>query len=323
MQKDVLVNKKMVSNQMRYKKTSFFPSLMVDINKRPAVYMMIVPVVLYYIVFCYVPMYGAVIAFQNFNPAQGILKSQWVGLENFLDFFQSRYFVRVLTNTLGISVKTLIFGFPAPIILALLINELKSKSFTKITQTITYLPHFISLVVVCGMIKDFVAQDGVITMLLTSFNIPQQDLLNNKEFFVPIYVISGIWQEVGWGSIIYLAALTGIDPQLYEAATIDGANRWKQMLNVTLPGILPTIVVMLILRMGSLLSVGYEKIILLYNPATYETADVISSFTYRRGLLESDWSFSSAVGLFNSVINFILIITANSLSRRLNNTNIW
>lgn len=307
----------------RQKKQWYGSRLCSDIRKHKMIYLMALPVILFYFIFHYIPMYGAVIAFQNYNPADGILGSQWVGLANFREFFQSRIFVRVLTNTLRISITSLIFGFPAPIILALLLNELRSKVFTRVTQTITYLPHFISLVVICGMIKDFTAEKGIITQLCSVFGMQPQSMLNNPAMFVPIYVISDIWQGVGWGSIVYLAALTGIDQELYEAAKVDGAGKFRQMLSITLPGIAPTIVVMLILRMGSLVSVGYEKIILLYNPLTYEVADVISSYVYRRGLEDFAWSFSTAVGLFNSVINGILIFGTNLISRKINGTSIW
>ncbi len=295
----------------------------VDFQRNRALYLMVLPVVAYYIIFHYLPMYGAVIAFKNFSPMKGIFGSPWVGFENFIEFFNGYYFWRILKNTLVISVTELIFAFPAPIILALLINELKNKIFTRTVQTITYMPHFISLVVICGMIKDFTMDTGVVNVFLSYFGWQPITMLNKPELFVPLYVISDIWQQVGWGSIIYLAALSGIDQQLYEAAKIDGAGRFKQTLYVTLPGILPTIIVLLILRMGRLLNVGFEKIILLYNPAIYQTADVISSFVYRKGLLEFDWSFSAAVGLFNSAINFALLLSANWISRRVQGSSLW
>lgn len=307
----------------KQKKQWYGARLCHDIRKHKMIYLMALPVILFYLIFHYAPMYGAVIAFQNYNPADGILGSQWVGLANFQEFFQSRIFVRVLTNTLRISITSLIFGFPAPIILALLINELRSKPFARVTQTITYLPHFISLVVVCGMIKDFTTEKGIITQICSLFGMEPQNMLNNPSMFVPIYVVSDIWQGIGWGSIIYLAALAGIDQELYEAAKIDGAGKFRQLLNITLPGIAPTIVVMLILKMGGLINVGNEKIILLYNPLTYEVADVISSYVYRRGLEDFAWSFSTAVGLFNSAINAVLIFGTNFISRKINHTSIW
>ncbi len=286
-------------------------------------YLMVLPVLAFYILFHYQPMYGAIIAFKQFNPAKGILGSEWVGLKHFKDFFNSIYFWRLMKNTFVISLNSLIWGFPAPIILALLINELRSRKFARIVQTVTYLPHFISLVVICGMIREFVSDTGVITQFFTLLGMDNINMLTKPKLFMPIYVISGIWQEIGWGSIIYLAALTGIDPQLYEAATIDGAGRWKQTLFITLPSILPTIIILFILRTGKLLNVGFEKIILLYNPGIYETSDVISSYVYRMGLENFNWSFSAAVGLFNSVINLALIIFSNWLSRRTSETSLW
>ncbi|WP_425457003.1 ABC transporter permease [Cohnella terricola] len=286
-------------------------------------YLMIIPVLVYYVVFHYAPMYGAVIAFKNYSPVKGILGSDWAGLKHFYDFFNSYYFLRILKNTILISLYTLLFEFPAPILLALLINEVRSKAFKRTAQTITYMPYFISLVVICGIITDFTNSDGVINRLFMLFGYDGQAMLQKPELFRPIYVLSEIWQRVGWESIIYIAALMSIDMEQYEAARIDGASRFKQMLYITLPGILPTIAIMLILRMGNLMNVGFEKIILLYNPVTYETADVISSFVYRKGLLEFGWSYSSAVGLFNSVINLALLITANWISRRVNNSSLW
>ena len=294
-----------------------------DYRLNKSVYFLLIPVFLYYAIFMYAPMYGALIAFKDFSPVAGAMGSPWVGFKHFISFFNSPSFSHVLLNTLRISFSSLVFGFPAPIILALLINELKGAKFAKVIQNLTYLPHFISLVVVCGMVKDFTRNTGVVTYVLSLFGFPEISMLNYPEYFVPVYVLSDIWQQVGWGSIIYLAALTGIDASQYEAAEIDGAGKWKQMLHVTLPGILPTISIMLILRIGGILSVGYEKIILLYNDATLEVADVISTYVYQKGLLEQSWSFSTAVGLFNSVINFIFLIFANTISRKVSDSALW
>ncbi len=318
-----MIQMKTEQNIFTLKIKDFKGTLKRDFKKNKLLYLMILPVVIFYITFFYVPMYGAIIAFKNFNPAEGILGSPWVGFEHFMNFFNSYYFWRVLKNTFLISINTLVFGFPAPIILALLINELKNKTFTRTVQTVTYLPHFISLVVIAGMIRDFTSLNGVINHIIAFFGGERIVMLSRPELFVPIYVTSGIWQEVGWGSIIYLAALSGIDPQLYEAAYMDGAGRLRQTWNITLPGIMPTIVILFIMRMGKILSIGFEKIILLYNPAIYETADVIASFVYRRGLQNFDFSFATAVGLFNSLINLILLIFANYISRKVNETSLW
>ena len=294
-----------------------------DLVRNRTLYLMALPVVAFYILFAYLPMYGITIAFQDFNPALGYFKSPWIGLENFKSFFGSIYFWRILRNTLTISFASIVFGFPAPIILALLINEVTGKTYMKTVQTITYLPHFISLVVVCGIIKDFTGTSGVITQLASRFTGDSTSMLMKPECFVPLYVVSEIWQGIGWGSIIYIAALSGIDTQLYEASSLDGCGRFRQVWHVSIPGILPTIVIMLILRMGSVLNVGYEKIILLYNPSIYETADVISSFTYRKGLQEFEWSYGSAVGLFNSVVNVLFLLGTNYMSSRLTESSLW
>ena len=294
-----------------------------DFRKNSSIYLMLLPVVIYYLIFNYKPLYGLLIAFKNYSPRLGVMRSPWVGLVYFRDFFSSYYFKRILCNTLWISVNGLIWSFPFPIIFALLINEIRSKSFVRITQTITYMPHFISIVVIAGIIKQFVSDSGIVTQLLGVFGMEQTNLLENPDYFVPIYIVSDIWQNFGWSSIIFLAAISGIDMELYEAAKIDGAGRFRQVLNVTIPGIIPTIVIMLILRMGKILNVGFEKIILLYSPVTYKTADVISTFVYRRGLLENDWSYSTAVGIFNSIVNFTLITASNSISKRLNETALW
>ena len=304
----------------------FIGKLLKDIIRYKYVYILALPVILYYVLFCYVPMYGTVIAFKNYSPSVGIWESPWAknnGLGHFISFLSNPSTFRIIRNTLLISVYDIIFAFPAPIIFALLLNELKSRRFKKTVQTLTYLPHFISIMVVCGLIFTFTARDGFINNIIAFFGGERSNLLIKPELFRTIYVSSNIWQGVGWGSIIYLAALSGVDPQLYEAARIDGASKFKQVLNITIPGILPTIVIMFILRMGSLLSVGYEKIILLYNPLTYETSDVISSYVYRRGLIDTDYSFSTAVGLLNSVVNLIIIWITNKISRQLNETSLW
>jgi len=302
---------------------SFWIQVKKDWKRNRSLYLMVLPVILFYILFHYKPMYGAIIAFQDYNPRQGVTGSEWVGFDQFIRFFTSPYFGRLVKNTLLLSVYGIIFGFPAPIILALLLNELRAKRFKKTVQTITYLPHFISLVVVTGIIKDFTQSTGLINDIIVMFGGERSSLIQNPALYRTIYIVSDIWQGIGWGSIIYLSALSGVDQQLYEAASIDGAGRWKQLIHVTLPGIAPTIVIMLIMRMGQLLGTGYEKTILLYNEATYETADVIASYIYRVGILERNWSYSTAIGLFNSVINLALLIATNKISRRVSETSLW
>ena len=283
---------------------------------------MILPVLAFYIIFQYGPMFGLSIAFMDYTPGKGFFESPWVGLKHLDAFFHDFYFGRVLKNTVVIAVVGLIFSFPSQILLALMINELKNKTFSRIVQSITYMPHFISIVVICSMIIMLTSRDGAITAFLSLFGFEKQTMLNRPDLFLPIYIISNIWQNVGWGSIIFLSALTGIDPGLYEAAKIDGAGRFRQLISVTLPGILPTIIIMFILEVGKMFNVGHEKILLLYNPITYETADVISTYVYRKGLLEANWSFSTAVGMFNSVVSFCLVYFTNRFSRR-SGTSLW
>jgi putative aldouronate transport system permease protein len=311
------------SQSVRKSNPTFMTRFIRDFVLNKYLYLMMVPVIAYYAIFHYTPMYGAIIAFKDYTPMKGIVGSPWVGLANFNDFFGSYYFWRILKNTVVISLYSLIFEFPAPIILAVLINEVRNQIFKRVVQSITYMPYFISMIVICGMISDFTNSDGVINTLLTYFGYDGKAMLQKPELFRSIYILSEIWQKIGWESIIYIAALMGIDQEQYEAARMDGASRWKQILHITLPGIMPTIAIMFILRMGNLLNVGFEKIILLYNPVTYDTADVISSFVYRKGLLEFGWSYSAAVGIFNSVLNLILLITANYISRKVNNSSLW
>lgn len=284
---------------------------------------MLLAVVVWYCIFCYAPMYGAIIAFKNYSIGRGIFNSPWVGFKHFAAFFNDINFLRVVKNTFLINIYDILWGFPAPIIMALLLNEVRNRYFKRTIQTLTYLPYFISMVVVCGIIIDFTSSNGIINQLLSGLGVEKTNLLSKSEYFRTIYVSSGIWQNVGWGSIIYLAALTNISPELYESAVIDGAGKWKQLIHITLPGIASTIIVLLILRMGSIMSVGFEKIILLYNPLTYETADVIASYVYRKGLLNADYSYSTAIGLFNSVINFLFLVGSNWLSKRHTESSLW
>jgi putative aldouronate transport system permease protein len=295
-----------------------------DFKKNKSIYLMLVPVLMYYVIFQYGPMYGIQIAFKDFSAAKGFWGSPWVGLKHFEEFFGSFYFWRILKNTMLLSLYSLLFYFPAGIILALLLNEIKSNKFKRMVQTITYLPHFISIVVIVGIMYDFLSGDGLINNILVFlFGIEPISFLRESSWFRTLYVGSDIWQNVGWSSIIYLAAISTIDPSLYEAAKMDGANRWKQTLNITIPGILPTITILLILFIGRFMSVGLEKILLMYNPAVYETADVIQTYVYRKGILEANFSYSAAVGLFNSLISFILLVLANEIGRKTDSGRLW
>lgn len=287
------------------------------------IYLMLLPVILYYAVFCYAPMGGVVIAFQNFKPALGITGSKWVGLKHFVDFLTGPYAWRLIRNTLLINILQIIFAFPVPIFIALLINEIHCKAYKKVVQTVSYMPHFISLVVMCGLLVTFSRSDGIFNDFLSLFGVERTNLLANAKWFRPLYVFSGIWQEAGWGSIIYLATLSSIDPGLYEAATIDGANRFQRMIYVSFPGLLPIIIVQLIMRIGNILTTGFEKVFLLYSPLTYETADIISTYIYRQGLELSNYSYGTAVGLFNSIVNLIILVATNHFVGKLTGESLW
>ena len=289
----------------------------------PWLYVMALPVIAYYIIFHYLPMYGVVIAFKDYVPARGIWESGWVGFKHFQTFFSSTYFPRLLRNTLVINLKELLFSFPIPIVFAILLNEVRSTRFRRISQSITYMPHFVSTVVICGLLVDFTKSTGVLTNLFVALGMDRINMLSVPEYFQGIFIGGIVWQSFGWDSIIYFAALTGIDPALYDAARVDGAGRFKQILHVTLPGIAPTIVVLMLLRIGSMMSVSWDRIVLLYNPLTYETADVLSSYVYRIGLTKMQYSFATAVGLFNSGINILLLVAANTISRRVSENSLW
>ncbi|MGN0759808.1 MAG: ABC transporter permease [Candidatus Ventricola sp.] len=299
-----------------YKEAPFFKRLAIDFQKHKYKYLLILPIIVYLILFCYKPMYGLVIAFKNYRPTRGIWGSNWVGFLWFETFFKDPYFWRLLRNTFTISGLTILFGFPAPIILALLLNEVRSNKFKRTVQTITYMPYFISLVVTCSLLKIYCMENGLFPQIMELFGAQRQNLLANPKYFYPIYILSDIWQGIGWNSIIYLAALSGIDQEQYEAARIDGANRLQQVIHITLPGLMPTITILFILRMGNILNVGYEKILLLYNPSTYEVADVLSTYTYRTGLENQQYSLSTAVGLFNTMVNVVFLLITNYISKK-------
>lgn len=294
------------------------------------IYVLLAPLLIWYIMFAYKPMGGLVIAFQDYSPFKGIAGSEWVGLENFKELLfgkGSGYFWRAFKNTFLISFYGLIFGFPVPILLALMFNEAKDGIFRRGVQTILYLPHFISEVIMVGIVIAFLQpQTGIINVLLMKTGNLKEGIyfITKPEMFRSIYILSGMWKEAGFSSIIYFAALASIPPELYEAARSDGANRFQQMLHVSIPGIAPTIIIMLIIRIGKLLAVGYERILLLYRPVTYETADVLSTYIYRLGLTgSSDFALATAAGLFNAVIGFILVRAANTISRKISETALW
>jgi len=286
--------------------------------------MMVLPCIAFFVIFHFIPMFWNIIAFQKYNIRGGIFESTWVGLSNFERFFASPNAARVIGNTFIISFMDLIIGFPVPIIFALFLSEIKNKYVKRTIQTFTYLPHFISVVVVVGMMKIFLSPtDGIVNNIITSLGGSPIDFFSTAGVFRWLYVLSNIWQNFGWDSIIYFAAVAGINPELYEAAEVDGAGRWTKMFHISLPSISPTIITLLIMRIGWLLSVGFEKIILMYNEATYQTADVISSYVFRVGILNADFSYGTAIGLFNSLVSIILIAGANFISKRLSDTSLF
>lgn len=314
---------KMVSGWSR-RRTGYWSVLGRDVRRDKWLYLMLVPAALYFLIFVYKPIWGLKIAFQEYNVFLGSAGSPWVGFENFVKFFTGPYFWRLLKNTVLISMYGLVFGFPVPIILALLFNEVRSKGLRRFTQTCTYIPHFISAVVVAGIVTNFLSPStGIVNNIIAAFGGERQYFLIRPENFRAIYTIMGIWKSAGFNSIIYLSALTAIDSELYEAAVLDGANKWKQVWHVTLPSILPTIVMMLIMNVGNLLNVGYETIILLYQPSTYETADVINTYVYRTGLLDSQYSTGAAIGMFNGVVGLLLVCGSNYISKRLTEYSLW
>lgn len=313
----------MAQMDIKQAKKSWGRRLIDNMRAHPWLYIMILPAIAYFAVFHYAPMYGVIIAFQDYKPLKGIMGSKWVGFANFQTFIESPFIWRLIRNTLSINIGMLLFGFPLPIIFALLLNEVRSTAFRKVVQTITYMPHFVSSVVVCGLMVIFCRSDGLLTSILAYFGMPKTNLLTIEGYFQPLYIGMNIWQELGWDSIIYFAALTSVDAALYEAARVDGAGRWRQMWHITLPGIAPTIVILLILRIGNLMSLGWDRIILMYNEMVMETADVISTYVYRTGLQQVQYSYATAVGLLNSIINVILLISTNAISRKISDNSLW
>lgn len=295
------------------------------LSRNKAFYLLLIPGLCYFILFQYIPMYGALIAFQNFSPVKGFLGSQWVGMKNFMDFFSHPSFSLVLKNTLIISFYKLIFGFPAPVIFALLLNEVKNTFFKRSIQTITYLPHFLSWIVVAGLMSTILSPStGVINTVLKSIGIPSIYFMADPKYFRSVLVASDIWKEIGWGSIIYIAAISNINAEMYEAAVVDGANKWKQMIHITIPSILPTVIIMLILRVGNILNAGFEQIFIMYSPNVYNVSDIIDTFVYRMGLEQVKFSFATAVGLFKSVIGLLLIMGTNKIAKMIDSeSGIW
>ena len=287
-------------------------------------YVLLLPALLYIIVFCYVPMYGVLMSFQNYKPSLGIAGSQWVGFDQFKRFFASPMFGTVIKNTITLSLYSLLAGFPLPIIFALGLNRVNNARYKKIVQTVTYAPHFISSVVMASMIILFLSpRNGIINHVITFFGGEPIFFMANNEMFKHIYVISGIWQTVGWSSIIYIAALSSVDPTLYESASIDGATKLRMIWHIDIPTILPTIVILLVMNAGKIMSVGYEKVYLLQNSLNTDASEIISTYVYKTGLVGGQYSFSAAVGLFNSIVNVILLVIVNKVAKTLGETSLW
>lgn len=290
-------------------------------------YLLLLPGLLYLIIFHYIPMFGIIISFKEYQPfmgVEGIFTSEWVGLKHFQKFFNSYYFWDILGNTLAISLLKFIFGFPAPIIFALLLNEVRNKKFMKTVQTISYLPHFLSWVVVSGLLVTLLSTDnGLINIIREAMGKESIMFLGDPKYFRQVLVISDIWKGIGWGSIVYLAAISGVDQEMYEAAYIDGANRWRRIWHITLPSISHIVVIMLIFSVGGLLNAGFEQIFLLYSPAVYSVEDIIDTFVYREGLQSNNYSYATAVGLFKSLVSMFLLLLTNFIAKRLDQEGIW
>ncbi len=299
------------------------PKVKMKLKRNSQYYLLILPAVIYVLIFCYAPMYGVQIAFKDYKMSLGVFKSRWIGFQNFIDFFNSYSFWTLIRNTFALSLYSLVVGFPIPIIVALIINELKGK-FKKMTQTILYAPHFISMVVLVGMVSTFFSpSSGFVNVILESLGMERIYFMGLPQYFRHLFVWSGVWQGMGWGAIVYIAALSGVDPSLHEAASIDGATRLQRIRHINIPTILPTIVIMLILRMGSLASVGHTKTYLMQNDLNVGVSEVISTYVYKRGMLYTNYSFASAIGLFNNVINIAFILISNTISRKVSETSLF
>ncbi|OXL83372.1 sugar ABC transporter permease [Paenibacillus sp. SSG-1] len=286
--------------------------------------LLFIPCILFYIIFRYGPLYGLIIAFKDYSVFSGVMGSDWVGLKHFVKFFSNQDFWMLFRNTLLLGFYTLIFGFPFPILLAILLNEVRTKWFKKSVQTLSYLPAFLSVVIISSMIIDFLSPtNGLLNQLLSAFGFEKKYFLVDPGWFRPIYVISEIWGTIGYESIIYLAAIAGINPTLYEAARVDGASRFHMIRHITIPGLMPTMLIMFILKTGSMIRIGYEKVLLLYNPMTYNVADVFSTYVYRKGLLESNYSYAAAVGMFEALVAMTMLLGANAISRKIGGKGLW
>jgi putative aldouronate transport system permease protein len=306
------------------KKTGKGKGFLMNLKKSWQLWLLLLPALLYIVVFCYQPMYGALIAFKDFNPRLGIMGSPWAGLKYFKQFFQTSIFSKTLFNTILLSTYNLLWSFPIPIIFALLLNQVRSRKLKGFIQTVTYAPNFISVVVLVGMVTLFLAPgSGFLTGILGKLGAKDSLYLVRPEYFRTLYIASGIWQSMGFSSIIFLAALTGVSPELHESAMMDGAGIVKRIWHIDLPAILPTIVIMLIMAIGNILSIGYEKVYLLQNGMNLEVSEIISTYVFKTGIRSAQYSFATAVGLFNSVINLILLLAANIIAKKTTETSLF
>lgn len=312
------INKKKLSEE------SALNRALVHIKRDRQLLVLLLPCIVFYVIFRYGPMYGVIIAFEKYSIYSGILKSPWVGLKYFKQFFSSPDFLVLFKNTLLLGCYSLLWTFPAPVLFAVLLNELHNKRFRKTIQTISYLPSFLSLVIICSMVIDFLSPGhGMVNNILGALGFERQYFISKPEWFRIIYIASDIWSSMGYGAIIYLAAISGIDPALYEAAKIDGCSRLQSIRSITIPGMFPTIATMFVLKSGSIFKIGYEKVILLYTPTTYQVADIFSTYVYRKGIIDMNYSYGAAVGLFESVVSLILLIAANAVSKKLSERSLW
>ncbi len=296
----------------------------VKMKQNYELYLFILPTVILYLIFKYYPMYGLQIAFKDFRASVGIWESEWVGFEHFIRFFESYNFWPIMQNTLSLSMLSLLFGFPMPIIVALMLNQMLAKRYKKFVQTVIYAPHFISTVVLVGMLHVFLSPNsGIVNHIVAFFGGEPILFMADEDWFRPLYVLSGIWQETGFATIIYLAALAGVNPELHEAAIMDGASKMQRILNVDIPGILPTIIILLVLALGNMMSVGFEKAFLMQSDLNYATSNIIPTYVYEQGIQKAQYSFSAAVGLFNSAINVILLVSVNRIAKKLTETSLW
>ena len=320
-----MATKTVTNDTVHLRRLTFWQRVQEDFARNKYIYLLLIPIVAYYIIFKFGPMTRMIIAFQDYKPFKGIAGSKFIGFKNFITFFESRDFWRLLRNTLIISFNGLIFRFPVSIIFALMINEVKNQKGKRLMQTISYMPHFISMVVICGLLRNFLSSEGIINSIVAAVNPgwTRMNLLGDPAYYRAIHVLSDNWQQTGWDSILYLATLSAIDPELYEAAYIDGASKLQRIVHITLPGLVPVITVQFIMWVGMTMTLGYEKNLLLYNPAIYETADVIGTYMYRYTFMNSKFGLGAAVGVFNTVVNIILLTTVNLGFKKFTENSLW